>query len=350
MSAKVPNYTLVSRYEEVPAAVEALSQHQTMILDCEGKNLGLPGGIMSIFSLADADASHIYVFDALALDDKHHALMSPIFSLLRNSKIRKLVWDGRAPFMELAEAYGVLVDGVFDVQLAEVMQRPPHDRHGTLRGKLTADYFKRCQGVMEDFASDPAVLDGIHRAISLEHCAGIMGILKDLGMKQESLDASADDKWRKRPLSPLLLKHAVRDVFLVSHVHFQLEKHTPPVRRVGSKKIRAASTRYLRAYPTRELKELHVTLELSKFVPLDVLEVLDFKAQRYKCARCERMLSLSCFFTREITRELDGEFVESLNRSGSRVQRMRSCRLCFLIARRQTSNREVALQDWVLIL
>ena len=93
---------------------------------------------------ADADATHVYHFDVLALSDKHHALLSPLLTVLRDQKTKKLVWDGYAPFVELAEAYGVLVQGVFDVQIAEIMQRPPHQTDGTLRAKHTIDYFKRC--------------------------------------------------------------------------------------------------------------------------------------------------------------------------------------------------------------
>ncbi|KAI0752938.1 hypothetical protein C8Q80DRAFT_486390 [Daedaleopsis nitida] len=354
MSTTIPiDYTLISTYEEVKAAVGALAQHKTVILICEGPNLGRVDGVLSIFAIADAAASHVYLFDALPLNDKHHSLLSPLLSLLRNKKVTKLVWDAYIPFLEIAEAYGVLIDGVLDAQLAEIMQRPPHQRDGNARAKHTIIYFKQSQVVSEQITNDPAVLDGVHRIMGLQHCAGISGVTKDIGDPKKhpaiKTKADADRMWLERPLHPALLQQAAREVVTIAHVHSRLQSKTPVHRRVADGAICAASARYMRVYPTRELKELHVSLDLGKFLPLDVLDAPDPSGTRYRCARCERMLSLSCFFTRAVSLDPDGEPVESPDGRGSAVQRMPFCQLCILIARRLAKDSEVALGEWVLL-
>ena len=96
----------------------------------------------------------------------------------------------------------------------------------------------------------------------------------------------------------------------------------------------------------QSLKELHVPLDLAKFVPLDVLHAPTPDSPRYRCSRCERMLSLPCFFTRSVELSPDGEVSECLDGQGRMQQRMPLCRLCVLIARRNASD-GMWLGDWV---
>lgn len=178
-----PRITLVSTYKEVEAAVQTLSRHPTLVLDCEGRDLCMPNGVLSIISLADPMASDIHLFDILALADKQNPSLSSLFSILRDKLVTKLVWDGRHRFMEIADKYGVIIDGIVDVQVVEVMLRPEHDLYGSMRAKHTVDYFKKSSIVMDHYASDPSLLDGIHRIMGMEYCAAAVGLHKEIAGK-----------------------------------------------------------------------------------------------------------------------------------------------------------------------
>ncbi|KAI0800016.1 hypothetical protein C8Q74DRAFT_385926 [Fomes fomentarius] len=298
-----PRITLVSTYEEVEAAVQALSRHPTLVLDCEGRDLCMPNGVLSIVSLADPMASDIHLFDVLALADKQNPSLSSLFSILCDKLVTKLVWDGRHRFMEIADTYGVLIDGVLDVQIVEVMLRPKHKLNGSMRAKHTVDYFKKSQAVMDHITNDPSILDGVDRTMGVEHCAGAVGVHKEIGGKGPATvklhKAHGGDMWLLRPLPAALLDDAARNVRLIAAIHSRI---TPKGERakacVPLEAMMSASVRYMRSWPSRELKAFHVPLELTKFIPLDTLHAPKPDERRFRCERCERMLSLGCFFTR----------------------------------------------------
>ena len=178
--------TLISTYEEVQIAAATLAKRSNLVLDIEGKNPGMADGVLSILSLGDPSTLKVYLFDALALGDKHNSLLSPLFALLRDKQITKLVWDGRGKFVEIADTYGVLIDGIVDVQLAEVMARPPHKLDGSTRARQTISYFKSSNVIMTHIAEDPSILEGIHRVMHFEHCTGSVGLHQDVGARDRT--------------------------------------------------------------------------------------------------------------------------------------------------------------------
>ncbi len=160
------------------------------------------------------------------------------------------------------------------------------------------------------------------------------------------------DMWLIRPLPANLLHEAARDVRLIAAIYPRiLSKGSRAKTRASLDAIKSASARYMRSWPSRELKALHVPLELVKFAPLDILYAPEPDARRYRCERCERMLSLGCFFTRFVEFAPDGEAVECAEGTGEDVhmQRMPLCRLCVLIARRNVAG-ESSLGVWVLLM
>ncbi|RPD70656.1 hypothetical protein L226DRAFT_514191 [Lentinus tigrinus ALCF2SS1-7] len=336
------SYTLVSTYEQANAAAVALARHPTIILDCEGQDFGSSKGILSILSIGSYPPSDtIYLFDILALRDKHNPFLAPLLSLLRNPNINKLVWDGRSDFLELALTYDITIEGVLDIQLAEVMQRP------TYLNTHSLTYFTKSKAVMKDIRNNPRLLDGIHRLLGLDSCAANLRVINALGGKDPAVTnlhrTDGGSMWLHRPLPAMLLDYAAHDIWLISRVADVL------LPRVSVEQLREASARYMRVYPTREAKEAHVPLELSKFVPLDVVDAPLPGAPRYYCARCERTLSLSCFGTRQTpTEEAEGDSDTPVNvcstvLTGPAFQRWTVCHLCVLIACR---NLEVQTGPW----
>ncbi|EJF59684.1 hypothetical protein DICSQDRAFT_171859 [Dichomitus squalens LYAD-421 SS1] len=264
-------YTLCDTYEAAAEASDALSRHETLILDCEGRDIGMPDGELGIIAIGDSTASHVYLFDTLALSNKQHPLLSRLFTLLRRPDIMKLVWDGRSDFFEIADTYGVLMQGVVDLQLAEAAQRArlnPRKRKG-FRAGHTLKYFKKMQ---DELLAEPAALEGIHRLFGLEHCAGIFQALDESGGKDPAVVAMhyerGGDMWMLRPLPAPLLRYSCHDIEMIAAMYARFSKfgYLKPL-----DELKATTERYLHSYPTRELRALHASLDLCKFVPMDVL-------------------------------------------------------------------------------
>jgi exonuclease 3'-5' domain-containing protein 1 len=114
-------YTLVDTEEGVRLALPAISSSPYLILDCEGEELGMQGGALSLIQIGTAGGEAAFLFDAARLQRK--AGMRALLRLLACPDIRKIVWDGRQDAVALHEKYGVVLAGVLDLQLAEIISR-----------------------------------------------------------------------------------------------------------------------------------------------------------------------------------------------------------------------------------
>ncbi|KAI1790034.1 ribonuclease H-like domain-containing protein [Ganoderma leucocontextum] len=339
-----PRFTLCATYKAAARAAEELSRHDTLILDCEGRELGWPGGALSIIAIGDSTASRIFLFDTLSLSDKRHPLLLPLFALLRRSDVVKVVWDGRSDFLEIAGTYGVYMEGVLDLQLVEVAQRARrgHNKKGGRRAKHTVDYFKKLKG-------EPlAAFDGIHRLFGLEQCAGFYQLLHGNGGKDPAVTAmhqeNQSDMWMQRPLPPPLLRYSAHDIEMIALVYDRFGPGKQGNYLKPFQELMAMSARYMQAYPTRELRALHVPLDLCRFLPLDVLTAPPAGGARYRCARCERMLSLPCFLTTHVQATPAGSRGRGGASNSQPLVRLSLCRLCDLLARR---NAERIVREWI---
>ncbi|KAI0752941.1 hypothetical protein C8Q80DRAFT_486532 [Daedaleopsis nitida] len=352
MAPSATRYTLCTTYEDAALAAYELSQDptSTVILDCEGCNFGMIDGALSIIAIGNSTASRIFLFDALALSDKDDARLAPLLSLLRTSDVTKIVWDGRADFYEIAEAYGVLLGGVLDLQIAEVRQRSHQKskKKSNLRYLHTYNYFKRCHAELEQ---NPSALDGIYRLYGLGHCANLFVVLDENGGKNAVVSAlhkkNGTEMWMQRPLPDVLLQYSAHDIEMIARMYERFKKKSSYLRDPDT--LKEMSARYMRAYPTRELKALHAQLDITKFLPLDVLEAPPEQARRYRCLRCERMLSLSCFATAAAgtgrgTEQRDDRSSDGSSGDDGRARRFTVCHLCYLLARRNT---ESMLGEWI---
>ena len=100
----------------------ALQACSTLILDCEGVNLGVRGGSLSLITLRTVRPSfaQTYLIDIVRLSP---AALAPVFALLRSSSVLKIVFDGRMDFSALYHGHGVEIQGVLDLQLVDVASR-----------------------------------------------------------------------------------------------------------------------------------------------------------------------------------------------------------------------------------
>ncbi|KAG6888701.1 hypothetical protein C0995_006492 [Termitomyces sp. Mi166 len=105
-------------------ALLALSQSTILAFDCEGKNLGQEGGKLSFITLRSIDPvssnPEACLIDVVKLAQEY---LRPIFDLLENEKVQKVVFDGRMDSSCLLHDYGVRLKNVVDLQLADVKSR-----------------------------------------------------------------------------------------------------------------------------------------------------------------------------------------------------------------------------------
>ncbi|KAH9915154.1 ribonuclease H-like domain-containing protein [Epithele typhae] len=312
-------FQLCSTYEGAAKAAGELSSSSTLILDCEGRDIGMPGGALGLLALGNEDASLIYLFDVVALSDPKHPLLAPLLQLLQREDIVKVVWDGRNDILEIFETYNVVVRGVLDLQVAEVVHRQniPKTHTKSIRVQHTPDYFKKLKSEIEE---DPAMLEGIYRLLGLDRCAKLFHAIDGKAGKDPVVtkmhEEQESEMWMTRPLPAHLLKYSARDIELLALMHrrFRSNGYLRDI-----ELLKQTSRRYLDVYPTRELRALHSPLHLTKFMPLDVLRAPS-PGLRIVCVRCTRGLSPDCFSTR----------VE-----GKQKQRAACCRLCALLVRKE---------------
>lgn len=117
-------YTYVQSYTQLGAAVRVLSRSPYLVIDCEGCNLGMRDGKLSLLSIGTAQARGLFVIDALRIKDKEEPSVVALIALLANADIPKIMWDGRGDFTEVYGHYGVAMQGIWDLQVAEVATRP----------------------------------------------------------------------------------------------------------------------------------------------------------------------------------------------------------------------------------
>lgn len=114
-------------------ALPKLQGSSTLILDCEGVNLGRQDGSLSLIILRTTypSSAQTYLVDVVSLSP---SALDHVFNLLRSSNVLKIVFDGRMDFSALYHGHGVELQGVLDLQLVDVASRreSPREQFGRL--------------------------------------------------------------------------------------------------------------------------------------------------------------------------------------------------------------------------
>lgn len=128
---------LCDNVASVSIAITALESLPTIILDCEGRDLGEKGGALSIIILSTtsttASPARTFLIDVLRLSPTE---LQPIYDLLSSPHITKVVFDGRMDYSALYHECGVELHNVLDMQLADIVSRG-------LRGEQEAERLER---------------------------------------------------------------------------------------------------------------------------------------------------------------------------------------------------------------
>jgi exonuclease 3'-5' domain-containing protein 1 len=159
-------YTLCVDAPTVACAARTLARSPVLLVDCEGRNIGGADGVLSLVCIGTANAEHIFVLDVLALSARTPAL-APVLALLADPALKKIMWDCRNDFLEIAATYGVSLQGVLDLQLAEI------DARTAVRGERGWKRIARLSGrrlPMPLVKQNPDLFAGVHSLQGMDAC------------------------------------------------------------------------------------------------------------------------------------------------------------------------------------
>ncbi|KAG6899660.1 hypothetical protein C0993_008236 [Termitomyces sp. T159_Od127] len=279
-------------------AMSALSGSTILAFDCEGKKLGTVGGKLSFITLRSinprASSPEAYLVDAVKLGQES---LRPIFDLLENELILKVVFDGRMDSSCLLHDYGVRLQNVVDLQLADVKSRV----HESLQRRIAR--FPRWISPW-DVYQNPGRYEKIYKLSGLEQCAEEHSLIQKVFSKRQ-FDHSL---WLERPAKEANLKYAARDVKLISMIFdkFVSAGYIYP-------NIKEDSLRYVMIWSDAQPRAGDCARS-NPFLPLNIIDYNPEARETDKCSGCSRILPESCF-----------------SKHGWKDPRVRRCNVCHVV-------------------
>jgi len=256
-------------------ALPALRSSPILILDCEGRDLGVVGGALSIVILRTTTADpQTYLIDIKSLST---TVLNDIFDLLFSPKIQKIVFDGRADFSAMYHEYGIELYNVIDMQLVDIKSRQA-------RGEKPDGQLKRLCWTFgpREIWRNRGLYQQVHKLSSLEGCLREHQCVQsnDGGPLRPKVD---HQNWMERPLSPEYLNYAAKDARLI-HVLFDTFTAAGWTKLLSSDE----SMRYVTFHKHQPKGEDQY--KNHSLLPLGILN-----PPSRKCVGCERQLPFECF-------------------------------------------------------
>ncbi|KAJ3554005.1 hypothetical protein NM688_g3324 [Phlebia brevispora] len=323
------NYIFCNTPADFHNAVWVLRHHPYLILDCEGHDLGRAGGCVTLVCVGTPLAEHIFLFDVISPHLSRYDI-DALLNLFNDRNILKVVWDGRMDYLELWSTYGVSLENVLDLQVAEVVSR------GVVRGEGEIQRMKRLQqSYISTQVSDRlgARLDGLHAVIGLQRCWKECGFPAGNGKDPAVVKmhkSIGSRMWVERPLTEQLLQYAAKDILLIGILYAQFSKQGW-IPRLPSDYyyLLGQCQRYVSAHREQGKSAAVDAFKPCQIMPLDVLD--HPVGPKYRCNACHRYLSLATYET------VQG--VAPRQASTSEVPRITTlrrprCRLCQILALR----------------
>ena len=146
-----PSYIYCDTEAHTKALVDHLTaflaserSNHTIFLDCEGRDLGRVGGKLGLVQLGIEN--EVYLVDIITYPEALDSL-KPI---LENSRLKKVVWDGRNDYCELWHGHGIELRSPLDLQLVRVYE--------ACNGRSGSQGFIMLQGMGKVFQSKGTVV------------------------------------------------------------------------------------------------------------------------------------------------------------------------------------------------
>lgn len=295
-TAPPTRYTFCNNVPSVANAARVLAQSPVLIIDCEGRNIGGIDGVLSLMCIGTERAEHVFVFDVLALR-AYGPRLRPLLNVLLNPEVKKVLWDCRNDFLEIISEYGVALQSIVDLQLAEIQARM------TVRKEKEFNRISRLAAggkrlPLRLIKQNPELFCGVH---------GLKGM--DASIREAKLPTTGKDPqvvamhkdngstiWLERPLSPQLLAYAAHDIELIAvlYEHFKAICWITPT---NEPTLMAQSLRYAHSLSHQGRMAEDDVFGSSAVLPLDVLT--EPHGLKFPCHGCHRMQSLYCFSVRK---------------------------------------------------
>ncbi|KAJ7175525.1 ribonuclease H-like domain-containing protein, partial [Mycena filopes] len=270
----------------------------TLFLDCEGQDLGLVGGSLSLISLGIPTPTQprTFLIDAITLDTTD---LRPIFDLLESPHVKKVVFDGRMDQTALYyEHGGVRLQNVVDLQLADIKSRVLRgESEGSLEQLMRLSPYL----LQSEVQANPRLYHRVQKLPGLEQTVREHGV----AVGAEELNIKGVFKhtaWLRRPLSQTALIYAANDIALITHLWEEFVDQG-----YIDGKLADQSLRYIRLWTSTTGPQINADhrYRLHALLPLEILDDAVSVVGEHKklCPRCERLLPQRCFSTTAWNRE-----------------------------------------------
>lgn len=200
MSSNQSTYLLCDNTKILKRVVKALKRAPAILLDCEAHDIGYVGGKLSLISLGVTSSlpssnprihphQPVFIVDVLAFSRPQ---LRPLYDILEDQDIRKVVFGGRHDFSELYHGQDVYLRGVFDLQIADIATR-------SMRG----EGFEEQMGRLGRYLDPRALRESNHRT-RYEHVhrlGGLVACVQEHDINTESIP----HKLKPRKQSPVLI-------------------------------------------------------------------------------------------------------------------------------------------------
>lgn len=321
-------------------AIHKLRDAPYVILDCEGVNLGREGGSVTLICVGTPFAEHIFLFDVLS-PLITYSDMEGLLYLLNDSNILKIVWDGRMDYLEIWSTYGVPLQGILDLQVAEVMSRY------TVRGEGEDARIRRLRGQLSVSTTMKKRYEGLHAVVGLQRCWKECGYEAESGKDPEIMrmhKVLGSSVWAARPLTHQLLQYAARDILLIGvlYPHF-CRSGWIPRQPLTFGALLSQCQRYVSAHVEQGKSADSDVFRPCGIIPLDVLTIPH--KPKFVCFACNRSLSASAFETQSTRPLSETSPISPLTPlSPEPMLRSTKCRLCFSLAVKKNGHAD---QTWL---
>lgn len=349
-------------------ALNSFSSCTTLILDCEGVDLGTAGGELCLLTLQavapqinpspaittdppPSESPPVYIFDITTLKSNNHDLQ-PVFHLLTSPSILKIVWDGRMDYSALHHDPSLRVDlkNVLDLQVVDLHSR-------TVRGEGKADHLKRLRDgcvlarlLQRDDAwwryRNVRRVSSLLQAVKEHRPEGFERFKKDRGIYIHILSLTLHPKsaslplltlhnpvnhnlWSTRPLPTEHLHYASTDIHMIASLYscFLARSYITPK---SLEPLLTKSERYITYWSDRQPSSVTRNyFEQNPFLPLELIDdpgplhrggrqtnepEHEPATEKKTCKKCKRALSQASF-----------------NKTGWTKSSLRCCWVCWAV-------------------